>query len=218
MASIVNKERVPYRIWDKVNGVWNELKFKTNAKSVDANDGNTLEYKVGAINGITDSLVSESSSIAASSKAVKTLNDSLGGLSFGYDSASGKYGYWKKEAGTDVFVPFKSGKEYIEPISVSGKNTKTYILEYDDEYEVLLIVYNGYYSPRKITISTSNDGNNYTDVYSNVLFADIGTVLATDNDNYHLILLNQTLSAKYIKFVVNSGNYSQCGTASAILI
>lgn len=39
----------------------------------------------------------------------KELTDSLGGLSFGYDSASGKYGYWTKEAGTDVFVPFKSG-------------------------------------------------------------------------------------------------------------
>ena len=28
---------------------------------------------------------------------------------YGYDSTSGKYGYWVKEAGTDVFVPFKSG-------------------------------------------------------------------------------------------------------------
>ena len=35
------------------------------------------------------------------------LNNSLGGLRIGYDNASGKYGYWKKEADTDVFVPFK---------------------------------------------------------------------------------------------------------------
>lgn len=28
---------------------------------------------------------------------------------YGYDSTSGKYGYWVKEAGTDVFVPFSSG-------------------------------------------------------------------------------------------------------------
>lgn len=28
---------------------------------------------------------------------------------YGYDSTSGKYGYYVKEAGTDVFVPFSSG-------------------------------------------------------------------------------------------------------------
>lgn len=74
MAEIISKERVPYRIWDKVNSVWNELKFKTNAKSVDANDGVNLESKVGAINGITSDLTCEDESIAVSAKAV---NDRL---------------------------------------------------------------------------------------------------------------------------------------------
>jgi len=35
------------------------------------------------------------------------VSDSLGGLSFGYDETTQKYGYWKKEADTEVFVPFR---------------------------------------------------------------------------------------------------------------
>jgi len=40
--------------------------------------------------------------------AVDELNDSLGGIRIGYDETTQKYGYWKKEADTEVFVPFKS--------------------------------------------------------------------------------------------------------------
>lgn len=50
------------------------------------------------------------------------VNDSLGGLSFG-QNADGKYGYWKKEADTDVFVPF-SGVNGLE-IVFSEKNTSS---------------------------------------------------------------------------------------------
>lgn len=82
MAEIVKKERVPYRIWDKVNSKWNELMLKTNAKSVDADDGKTLETKIGAINGITSDLNGESEDVAASIKCVNQLNNSLGGFRF----------------------------------------------------------------------------------------------------------------------------------------
>lgn len=47
----------------------------------------------------------------ASAAGVKALTSSLGGLQFGYDSTTKKYGYWKKEAGSEEFVPFKSGRE-----------------------------------------------------------------------------------------------------------
>lgn len=40
---------------------------------------------------------------------------------YGYDSTSGKYGYYVKEAGTDVFVPFSSGGDIEDLInSVNG--------------------------------------------------------------------------------------------------
>ena len=58
--------------------------------------------------------------------ALKDVNDSLGGIRFGYDSLSGKYGYWKKEADTEVFVPFSSGEYSIFPISSVYTTTDTY--------------------------------------------------------------------------------------------
>lgn len=81
MAEIISKDRKAYRIWDKINGVWNELRFLTNAKSVDADDGENLEVKIGAINGITSDLSGEADDIAASIACVKQLNDSLGDIS-----------------------------------------------------------------------------------------------------------------------------------------
>lgn len=71
-----------YRILsDAANQIWDRISFWSKASDTEANDGETLEYKVGAINGITDALDSEDSSIAASSVAVKTLNDSLKNVS-----------------------------------------------------------------------------------------------------------------------------------------
>lgn len=113
MAEIVKKERVPYRIWDKVNSKWNELMLKTNAKSVDAADGKTLETKIGAVNGITSDLNGEAEDVAASIKCVNQLNNSLtasDSLKFQFATdGEGNYGYLK---GDDTFVPFKSG--YID--------------------------------------------------------------------------------------------------------
>lgn len=77
MATITTKERVPYRIWDKVNSKWNELKFKTSANSVDAEDGDTLETKVGAIKGITTSTNVTTTGFAADASVVSELNTNL---------------------------------------------------------------------------------------------------------------------------------------------
>lgn len=91
MAEIITKDCKEYRIWDKVNGVWNRLFFKTNAKSVEADDGKDLQTKLGAIDGITSDLSGESETVAASIKCINQLNDSLGGLSFYEDEDGNKY-------------------------------------------------------------------------------------------------------------------------------
>lgn len=58
--------------------------------------------------------------------AVDELNNSMTAdnaqlFQFAYDSESGKYGYKVKEAGTDVFVPFKSGGDIqIGSITAEG--------------------------------------------------------------------------------------------------
>lgn len=104
MAEIVKKERVPYRIWDKVNSKWNELMLKTNAKSVDAADGKTLETKIGAVNGITSDLNGEAEDVAASIKCVNQLNNSLGVDIKLIDGVPN----WSKR-GADTWNPFSSG-------------------------------------------------------------------------------------------------------------
>lgn len=57
---------------------------------------------------------------------VKDVTDSLGGLSFGYDETTQKYGYYKKEADTDVFVPFSNAEIFTE--SFTG-TSKTFIFD-----------------------------------------------------------------------------------------
>lgn len=106
MAETIEKNRNIYRIWDAVNKRWNKLNFLTNAKSVDADDGKTLQDKVGAIDGITSDLNGESETIAASIKCVNTLNKSL--PQFIYDTSGEITGY-KTSVGADTVFPFSSG-------------------------------------------------------------------------------------------------------------
>lgn len=95
-----------YRILtDVAQKIWQRVSFWTKSSDVEFDDGKTAETKVGAISGITDSLVSTSSNIAASAKAVSELNGKLGGLVFSQDE-EGNWGY--KPSGADTVVPFKS--------------------------------------------------------------------------------------------------------------
>lgn len=65
---------------DEANKLWQRISFWTKASDCEFDDGMTAEEKVGAIDGITDSLVETSSRIAASAKAVSTLNQALGSI------------------------------------------------------------------------------------------------------------------------------------------
>lgn len=49
----------------------------TSSETVQMNDGGTLEENLGGITGITDSLTSASSNVAASAKAISTLKQSV---------------------------------------------------------------------------------------------------------------------------------------------
>lgn len=60
--------------------LWERISFWKKAVDVEFNDGQNAETKVGAINGITDSLTSTSSNIVASAAAVKALNDKITAL------------------------------------------------------------------------------------------------------------------------------------------
>ena len=67
------------KLIDEATKLWQRISFWTKASDVEFDDGSTAETKMGAINGITDSLVSTSSNIAASAKALNQLNNKLAG-------------------------------------------------------------------------------------------------------------------------------------------
>lgn len=94
------------KLVNEATKLWQRISFWTKASDVEFDDAKTAEIKVGAIDGITDSLASTSSRIAASAKSVNQLSNNLGGLSFG-ETADGKPGY--RKPGADAVIPFKSG-------------------------------------------------------------------------------------------------------------
>lgn len=70
-----------YRVMtDLVNKVWTRYSFWKLAKDVFFNNGKNLQSTCGNITGITDSLTSTSSTVCASSNAIKLLNDKLAKL------------------------------------------------------------------------------------------------------------------------------------------
>lgn len=68
------------KLIDEATKLWQRISFWTKASDVEFDDGSDAETKVGAINGITDSLTSTSSNIVASAKAIKTINDKITAL------------------------------------------------------------------------------------------------------------------------------------------
>jgi hypothetical protein len=74
------------RLKDATNKVWQRLSFWTKASDVEFDNGSTAEEALGSITGITDSVNSTSSNVAASAKAVSTLNSNLTSFQTGVDS------------------------------------------------------------------------------------------------------------------------------------
>ena len=94
-----------YRILsDAAQQIWDRISFWNKAADTEANDGIDLETKVGAINGITDDLTCEDPSIAASSVAVKTLNDSLQSVLVGVIPENTSHINFEKEFETIPFL------------------------------------------------------------------------------------------------------------------
>lgn len=86
----INEQILTGRKWrrliDKDAGLWQRISYWTHSSDVEFNDGKNAETKVGAIDGITDSLVSTSSNIAASAKALSQVNNNLANSFKGIDT------------------------------------------------------------------------------------------------------------------------------------
>ena len=93
-----------YRILtDVAQKIWQRVSFWTKASDVEFNDAKTAETKVGAINGITDSLTANSSNIAASSKALTTLNGNINQLNSERNIFSRSFNYTELISGSENY-------------------------------------------------------------------------------------------------------------------
>ena len=94
------------KLVDEATKLWQRVSFWHKASDCEFDDGKDAETKLGAIDGITDSLVSTSSRIAASAKAVNTLSNNL--VSNIYVGTDGKL--HKVQGGADTVLPFSGLK------------------------------------------------------------------------------------------------------------
>lgn len=112
---------------DAASKAWQRISFWTKSSDVEFEDGKNAETKLGAIDGITDSLEDTSSRMAASAKAVSTLNNNLGGCQL-------------TQEGNDFYIV---GADSVRKKLGSGKvvllgtvtSTKTFDLSTYDGYE-----------------------------------------------------------------------------------
>lgn len=74
--TIVTGRKFRYLI-NEATKLWQRISFWTKACDVEFDDGQTAEEKLGAINGITDSLASTSSNTALAASAGKNLQNQI---------------------------------------------------------------------------------------------------------------------------------------------
>ena len=97
------KSRKYYRVHNGTD--WDRMHFVTDANSVDANDGDTMETKVGAFKGITTSTNVTEEGYAADAKTVSELSESLGNLEFNISEGKPQW----REVGADTWNFFSGG-------------------------------------------------------------------------------------------------------------
>lgn len=73
--SITQKLRIAYQV---TSSIIYTIAPWTTGDQVECNDGKSVEQKIGNIDGISDSITSNSSRIAVSQKALQNLKDEIG--------------------------------------------------------------------------------------------------------------------------------------------
>lgn len=103
------KSRKYYRVHNGTD--WDRMHFVTDANSVDANDGDNMETKVGAIKGITTSTSVTEEGYAADATTVAALNESLGQVRI-YVGEDGKL-HFVDASGADSVLPFNNSEPIV---------------------------------------------------------------------------------------------------------
>ena len=156
---------------DEATKFWQRFSFWSKAEDTEFDDGKNAETKLGAIDGITDSLASTSSRIAASAKSVNQLSNDLmfpDGTKFYPDIKNGERGYNTDAArGADTFIPFRQ-KPILLAANINSVNPYSYICTNISGYKSLtednfFLVFKGI---NKVAQSISTDYASMTKNYS----------------------------------------------------
>ena len=212
------KNRKIYRICtDASKKIWDRINFLTNATSVDANDGDSLETKVGAIKGITADTNITTTGFAADATAVKKLNDRLGidiKLINGVPNWS--------QRGADTWSPFKSGGKInlygMHYGNLYRESTKPMIIMLNKEYTkisgIIPNLYSGLsstYGYNQIAIVKNSGYTSTSELYSNLTINNPNSNGATryvsgiNKGTIENLVLQQKTGANYDNLIPNGG-------------
>lgn len=193
MAEIEVKNRKAYRVWNGTTKKWDELRFLTDASSVDARDGKSLEEKIGEINGITTDINVKEKGYALDATVAKELKNNLGG--YVLTTKDGKIAYYKESEGADSAVPFKSGVSNAE----NDNSVNIKIPEGYDKAYVLAVLYRG------------NSGSSASYPVCELISANntinINTIL-DEKDNNTISGSSKTYAFRYYIYEINNIGYN----------
>lgn len=143
----------------------------TSSNTVHFDDGNTAQTKVGAINGITDSLTATNSNIALSAAAGKNLQDQVTQLNTGL-------------AGIEVDQLW-TGAGFISGSITPDKSPLSYdFLVFSNNFRGSTVVKTAWGTMQAAIIFNANAGT-YTDVFT----------FSVDNQNIEIVRKRRTVTA-----------------------
>lgn len=189
------------KLTDAASKKWQRISFWHKASDCEFNDGKTAEEKLGAIKGITTDLNVTVPGYAADATRVSELNNSLNGFEPILDS-TGKITGYKTKAGADTVFPFSSDK--LIPYRLYYHAWTSGGLVYGGAYiyfankgiqkieinTTRIQIDAGRYGDWASKISGSNDGSNWTQLYSGNNSSP-GSSGKIDISNYSYICINR---------------------------
>ena len=204
-----------YRILtDVAQKIWQRVSFWTKSSDVEFDDGKTAETKVGAIDGITDSLVSTSSNIAASAKAVSELNGNFAsfqqsfrvgcstiaaaitemGVATANNASPGTMASNIKKLSAKVLALSHSNQGKDTTIYTSDRNISGLTLIASDTGTNCVLKVNGVTQTRKHTQALSTvDNFGYMTYDSTLSLGDVVSVYTSAGGGFDVILLDRIL-------------------------
>jgi len=129
---------------DEATKLWQRFSFWSRAEDTEFDDGKNAEIKLGAIDGITDSLASTSSRIAASAKSVNQLSNDLAQQPDWITDSTGKITGYKTPGGADTVFPFSSAELLWTNPSIKSEETIVAPCNWE-KYDKIIILACQYY-------------------------------------------------------------------------